>query len=106
MPFLQIFVFPKQEKEDEKSSRLVKQRMMQRFVTELVLLGIYSDLNLVFQLLKDIVTLLSFLFFWTPFVKRGLTIDVAADPIREGPTGRPALGRIIFQEIFGRVDRN
>ena len=58
MPFLQIFVFPKQEKEDEKSSRLVKQRMMLRFVTELVLLGIYTDLNLVFQLLKDIVTLL------------------------------------------------
>ena len=51
-------MFPKQEKEDEKSSRLVKQRMMLRFVTELVLLGIYTDLNLVFQLLKDIVTLL------------------------------------------------
>ena len=63
MPLLQIFVFPKQEKEDEKSSRLVKQRMMLRFVTELVLLGIYSDLNLVFQLLKDIVT--SFLFFFS-----------------------------------------
>ena len=61
---LQIFVFPKQEKEDEKSSRLVKQRMMLRFVTELVLLGIYPDLNLVFQLLKDIVTLLSFFFFF------------------------------------------
>lgn len=53
---LKLFVFPKQEKEDEKTSRLVKQRMMLRFVTELILLGVYNDLGVVLQLLKDIVS--------------------------------------------------
>lgn len=56
LPTLQkLFVFPKQEKEEEKTARLVKQRMMLRFVTELVLLGMYPDLSIVLQLIKEIV---------------------------------------------------
>jgi len=109
---LKLFVFPKQEKEDEKTSRLVKQRMMLRFVTELILLGVYNDLGVVLQLLKDIVSTLALPLSLSLSLTQTHLYDLLffhltlTDSLGKGSLSCAHTGLLIREEVFRGADRN